>query len=1395
MKKRKWRRGKSNPGVTRALAASTAIVPLVMTMPLDSVQAVAVNPLISSTALQQKIDQELDAHLEGSLEVGTSLVIDLEEIFEDAEDRIFSVINYNPMVAEMKLDRNKLWISGKRTGSTSVDFIAQLEGGQHGSVSTYRERFRLVVEPTSNLNDADGQGIAIDDIVRYLKDADRQLHREDVHHLLHNMPASAPVANRAPMASELNLEFVLGKKETITIDLNDFFFDPDGDELFYTAEAVNEEMYSYSVVDASISEGSSLLSVSLNKEDILPGKVYVTARDREDSEDWVEKVLNFHIYNVKPIVPEEIVKVINEDSTLTGQIEAEDPDEDKLFFYIENEPLHGDLVLGEDGYYEYTPYEDYTGEDSFTIEVNDTWDSVYVTVKVTVNNVNDPPEPGIAIANQSTDSLQLFTFAIPQDAFTDPDGDTLTYTAVLVGQGGASDPLPEWLMFDGLTFSGTPSMADVGTYTIRVVATDGSGASASTTFDLTVNKAMLPVASHFEQMSFTLYQGQYLGVKLDEIFYDDDGDPYEIVYETIGQSGDYVANYDDESKSLLLYFTSEYPAQFTHTFTAVSGEDEASVTISASYLPVSGTRVFIKDSFSAADKFSELFASYELDQGSYTDYQITLNETFEWLSEDENNPGVWIVDGADIGETGFLEVIASYGEVFQILNEVEFVVGTQVSIVPSAVDRVWYVGAEGYGQDYADGYADGYIHLKPYDEFKYGVVFKHDGIFDDPDGLIDYYMIDEFPDYPEDFTIVAYDADSDDYIYIDENSSWMFTTDAIYLHLHMALLQPVTVKAYNNTLGEVSRYTIHLDFDSRPMQSGDGNIMLMPSGDNSFMQTIDLSDWIVDEEPSSLWYMLTPYDATTEITITPGTILEQLVQNPVITISANAPGTADYELYVRDVHGNEKYHTISFLLPEHKVVLEPGEMMNITLNDYLPEGAEQVSFTFSDNFDWYNLSGIYWPEITQSNELYLEAYLENEWLSHSAILIDYTYLLDGDLYVGELVIGVSVAANLSPRLIDKYQSGYGDYVIPDVYLAQGGKVTLPLDELFIDPEGNAIVIDISAPYTLNGENYYEFTPEDSPVLVNRIGNQLEIEAVRNGHAHIAIVPKDSYGAENYFYLYVEVIEPIEPLVVALEPGQLHELNMADYFGETFMDDMLTYEIVNEGNYEHVFDASVDYSSIWLQAGQTEGVADLEVVGVNDVGIQVTYTITIKVIEDRTLDPSQFLVLPAFSEIEIHDLREGDEVKLTIGQVEQTVVAMPSGVGYVGIASGLEGIIQDYGMFTAQLKRAVDDSFGEPIVIGYVVPPSVTLESERIIATVTHDLLVEWSVYKVVDGEEIGIELDSELINYDKEANTAEFNLSLEGPGIYGIKQKVEVAPGVYAESRLSQQVEIEDLSS
>ena len=123
------------------------------------------------------------------------------------------------------------------------------------------------------------------------------------------------------------------------------------------------------------------------------------------------------------------------------------------------------------------------------------WDRATFEAMVSVVNVNHDPVVANAIATQTALEDNLFTFTVPDDAFSDIDvGDTLSYTTTLA-DGSA---LPSWLTFDAVTrtFSGTPLNDNVGNLNLKLTATDLAGASVSQTFDLSVqNTNDAPVLS------------------------------------------------------------------------------------------------------------------------------------------------------------------------------------------------------------------------------------------------------------------------------------------------------------------------------------------------------------------------------------------------------------------------------------------------------------------------------------------------------------------------------------------------------------------------------------------------------------------------------------------------------------------------------------------------------------------------------------------------------------------------------------------------------------------------------------------------------------------------------------------------------------------------------------
>jgi len=104
-------------------------------------------------------------------------------------------------------------------------------------------------------------------------------------------------------------------------------------------------------------------------------------------------------------------------------------------------------------------------------------------VNMTIGAPNRTPTLVTALADQAAAQGASFSYTVPSGAFTDPDGDTLAYSATLA-DGSA---LPSWLTFNASTrtFSGTPSA--LGTVSVKVTAKDGGNLSATDVFDITVS--------------------------------------------------------------------------------------------------------------------------------------------------------------------------------------------------------------------------------------------------------------------------------------------------------------------------------------------------------------------------------------------------------------------------------------------------------------------------------------------------------------------------------------------------------------------------------------------------------------------------------------------------------------------------------------------------------------------------------------------------------------------------------------------------------------------------------------------------------------------------------------------------------------------------------------------
>lgn len=139
----------------------------------------------------------------------------------------------------------------------------------------------------------------------------------------------------------------------------------------------------------------------------------------------------------------------------------------------------------------------------YTVTDGSSLSKAWVSFDVAGNNT----APTIGAGLSSTVVLEdaPFTINILDDAFVDIDGDILNYTATLAD--GAE--LPNWLSFDGLSFSGTPTNYEVGSLFVEVTASDGQD-SAAAAFELTIANTNDAPESTLALSDQTAYEGQLI---------------------------------------------------------------------------------------------------------------------------------------------------------------------------------------------------------------------------------------------------------------------------------------------------------------------------------------------------------------------------------------------------------------------------------------------------------------------------------------------------------------------------------------------------------------------------------------------------------------------------------------------------------------------------------------------------------------------------------------------------------------------------------------------------------------------------------------------------------------------------------------------------------------------
>jgi VCBS repeat-containing protein len=269
------------------------------------------------------------------------------------------------------------------------------------------------------------------------------------------------------------------------------FSSPDNLPLSYTASGLPAGL----TLDPTTGIISGTLGSSASSQAPGGGGNYSVTVFANDGTTTVSQTFTLTAVNTLPTTSNASV-TLQQGTTLNASVAtfATDADGDTLSFSTAVPPAHGVLTINANGSYTYTPVSGYIGQDSFTYRVTDA-DGGISTGVVTLNVSALPdnaPVVSTPLPTQTATDGGPFNLNV-SSSFSDPDGDTLTYSATGLPPGLTLNPAT------GLISGTLPNNASGqapgagGVYTVTLTASDGS-TSVSQVISLVVNNP-LPVTT------------------------------------------------------------------------------------------------------------------------------------------------------------------------------------------------------------------------------------------------------------------------------------------------------------------------------------------------------------------------------------------------------------------------------------------------------------------------------------------------------------------------------------------------------------------------------------------------------------------------------------------------------------------------------------------------------------------------------------------------------------------------------------------------------------------------------------------------------------------------------------------------------------------------------------
>ena len=274
--------------------------------------------------------------------------------------------------------------------------------------------------------------------------------------------------NRSPVFGAMPKD--RGGKEGSLLSFTVLASDPDGDTITYTASGLPE--------GASLDPGTGDFAWTPSYTQAGDYTITLTISDGNLS---VSTNTNLHIANTNQ--PPELEpmgdKTVAEGATLSFYVRARDNDRDTVTYSMTGLPEAAKLNPTT-GAFSWVPGYSDAGTYTATFTASDGTATDSETITITVTNTNRPPEltsPG----DQTVAEADTLAFTL---SASDPDGDTVTYSADILPAGATLDPATG-------AFSWTPDYEQAGTYSVTFTASDGS-LTDSQTITITVNNTNRP---------------------------------------------------------------------------------------------------------------------------------------------------------------------------------------------------------------------------------------------------------------------------------------------------------------------------------------------------------------------------------------------------------------------------------------------------------------------------------------------------------------------------------------------------------------------------------------------------------------------------------------------------------------------------------------------------------------------------------------------------------------------------------------------------------------------------------------------------------------------------------------------------------------------------------------